>query len=129
MKLKVDGFWYLASPYSGTPDEMEWRAFEAKWFMGQLLTKEGIITYSPIWSMHHISQTHALPKDAEYWARFNNLWMDLSIGTIVACMPGWQTSVGVMSEIDYTLVTGKPVRYATRVDGVDWIMVSEDYAS
>jgi len=130
MRLQLGGFWYLASPYSGTPDEMEFRAFEARWYMGELL-KKGIICYSPIWSMHHISLSNGIPPDAKTWWAFNKVFMAASIGTIVACIPGWKQSFGIQEEIEYTRTFGRPIQYAVKRDNIIETMdnVSKDYAS
>lgn len=109
---KLGGFWFLASPYSHhSPDVMESRAWEVNDYAGRLL-QQGIICYATIWANHHLAKRQQLPKDHEYWLAFNKLWLDLSVGTVVACIPGWGDSAGVKQEVTYTRQQGKPVYMA-----------------
>lgn len=113
-KLKTDGFWYLATPYSHPLDSVrEDRAFKANHFSGILL-EAGVHVYSPIWATHRACVKYDLPEDHLFWLAFNKAFIDPSVGVIVADIDGWRESKGCRQEIEYTKETCKPVFFLTR---------------
>lgn len=106
----VDGFYYLASPYSGNADTAlrQKRAEQANEYAAQLLL-QGVFTFQPIWSTHAIAQRHELPKEHEFWVACNKAFIDPSAGIIVCDMEGVFESRGVKQEVEYAKTIGKPL--------------------
>ena len=105
-----EGFYYLASPYSGGADVAlrERRALQANEYAAQLLLRE-VFTFQPIWSTHAIAQRHNLPKEHEFWIAYNKAFIDPSKGVIVCDMEGVFESRGVKQEVAYAKSIGLPL--------------------
>lgn len=104
------GFYYLASPYSGTEDEMESRYASAVQACGWLLAKH-LFTYSPIVSCHPIAKTYGLPREFEFWQQFNNVMIRKSAGLVVLQIPGWEKSRGIADELVQARRSDRRLRY------------------
>jgi hypothetical protein len=112
--IQLDGFFYLASPYSKHPDGLE-AAFQevcraAGWLIGQ-----GVRVYCPIAHTHPISFYAGMPPAAhEIWLPADQPFINGATGLIVAMMPTWRESYGVQYEIGQFEEMDKPVMY------MDW---------
>lgn len=99
---------FLASPYS-TP-ETGWtreQRYEKTKQVYDFLTREGIAVWSPIVATHNLE----LPKNSEFWEKYNDAFQDALFETWVLQIDGWRESVGVAREIERARVAGKMVRY------------------
>lgn len=101
MSTPLEGYTYLASPYSHRDkDVMEQRFQLAEKHAAFMLTR-GITIYSPIVHMHELALRYKLPKDFDFWRRHNHnmLWRakDFHILTI----DGWRSSKGVTGELAF----------------------------
>lgn len=110
-------FFYLASPYSNPdPGKRTLRCLAShdyhEWFL-----MNRVWTLPAIWLTHHTAVKNNLPFTAADWISYNKIWMDKSAGTIVACMEGWEDSIGVKQEINYTRDQGKKVYLAVHDNG------------
>ena len=102
---------YLASPYAH-PDmlEMDYR-FHSVCRAVVCLMKQGEVVYSPIAHNHYLAQTFDLPRDWDFWSRFDLPMIDKADSLWVLMLDGWQKSKGVQAEIAHAINTGKPVLY------------------
>lgn len=100
---------YLASPYSGTPEEQEER-FQAVCCKAAELMRDGHMVFSPIAHSHPIA-FYGLPKDFGFWEKMDCWWIRACTKIVVLMLPGWELSVGVRAEIDYAKQIGKAVSY------------------
>lgn len=103
---------YLASPYTGTPEEQQWRADQACAAFARLIY-EGVFVYSPIAANHHLK----LPGDWNFWGDYDCDMIDACSEVWVLALPDWKTSMGVIAECAYALKQGKRVR---KIDPVTW---------
>lgn len=105
------GYIYLASPYTD-PDPLirEIRYLAAASALRTML-RNNIWTYSPIVHCHHLSQIWKMPHDAAFWLEYDQTMIRGARSVTVLCLPGWQRSVGVKGEIEYSLSLGKQISY------------------
>lgn len=109
--LELDGYAYLATPYSKYADGIEAAAIEARRAM-MWLRRQGVKVYSPIVWTHEIAwETGIDPVDCDFWLQVDRPLMERASCLIVVKMPGWQESRGVAVEIEYFKSAGKPVFY------------------
>ena len=102
--------WYLATPYSGIENKDEAYRDAAVAIGG--LVSVGIMAYSPILHWHPIAKLNPnLPTDAEFWRYQNEHTLRNSTGLIVYQMPGYISSKGVSSEIEFMYSLRKPIVY------------------
>jgi len=100
---------YLASPYSGTPEEQEARFRAACRVAGQLI-RQGFIVYSPIAHSHPICEaTRGLPGTWGFWERIDRTFIEWADEVRVLMLPGYECSRGVKAEIQIAKQAGKPV--------------------
>jgi len=121
---ETNGFFYLASPYTGTLQQMEDRVEEV-WRQLSILTFHGIRAYSPIWACHRTSLYFNLPVEVEFWERMNLPFLDACCGLIIAAMPGWKTSKGVQGEYTYIRLQGKPTYITHLTDNYDMLGITD----
>lgn len=103
---------YLASPYSGDDALIEQRYEEAVRVTGAL-AKKGIVVYSPICHNHVLCQKQGLARSWARWSEFDKRMIDACTELWALKIAGWEDSIGVSDEIEYTKLQGK------RVAGLD----------
>lgn len=102
-------FYYLASPYShDDPQVRDIRAAEVNRYAG-LLMAQGVYCIPTIYLTHENAKRFGLPTDHVWWIGFNKALIDPSAGMIIAQLPGWDESKGIVQEINYCRSVGKPV--------------------
>ncbi len=102
---------YLATPYSDPdPEVMAYRA-EVSDLVYAELTKEGRVIYPPISCNHIVGIKYGLPKDWEFWEKFDLEFVGASGKLIVITLPGWGMSIGVTDEIKKAKEMGIPIEY------------------
>lgn len=100
---------YIASPYSHPAAEMrEWR-YDAVSAYTVARIKQGACAISPIKYLHPDAVHHGMPLDAKFWHRFNMSLLRRCDAVEVLCLPGWQESRGVMSELQIADYLGIPI--------------------
>ena len=103
------GFWYLATPYSKHPGGTDNAFVDACRVAGQLVAA-GVKVYCPIAHTHPIAQYGNIDRFShEIWMPVDRPFMGAAGGLIVCCMPGWETSFGILSELDVFRAAGKPI--------------------
>ena len=104
---------YLASPYSHKdPFIREERYLRACKVLSDLLA-QGEWVYSPIVHCHEFAKIvyrDGVPIFA-HWKQFDLHMLSLAEALLVLRIEGWDTSVGVKSEIEEANRLGIPVRY------------------
>ena len=103
-------FEYLACPYSHPYAEIREQRFEAVNKVAAKLMKEGRIIFSPISHTHPIAQ-YGLPKEWEFWRKYDRRFISLCEKVVVLMLGGWKESVGVQAEIKLAKLLGKPIEY------------------
>ena len=108
---------YLATPYSH-PDEsvMERRFDEACKIAGELMA-QGLVVFCPIAHTHPIAVRCELPRDWNYWEKFDEEFIRSSEKVIVAMMTDWQESKGVRAEIEIARRLGISIEFMSVPQG------------
>ncbi len=105
----LGGFAYLATPYSKYPEGIE-PAWEDACAVAASLIRGGLNIYCPIAHTHPIAVRGRIdPLDHGVWLRVDGPLMLAATSLIVAKLPGWADSVGVVHEIGEFRGSGKPV--------------------
>lgn len=95
-----DGYIYMASPYTHPePFVMELRYIHAAKVLAYKL-KRREWTYSPIIHCHELAKTYGLPKDAQFWREYDFAMLSRAKRLEVLRLEGWETSVGIVDEIE-----------------------------
>ena len=103
------GFWYLASPYSKYRFGHD-AAFRAAASNAGILTRAGIVVFSPITHSHPLIQWgNVSGTDFAAWERFDRAMIDAAIGCILCRMPGWNESEGIKRELEIFRLQSKPI--------------------
>lgn len=100
---------YLCSPYSH-PDtrEMEYKYRQVAQAAAHLIAL-GEIVYSPIVHCHHLACNFTMPREWEFWRRFDLAMLDKADECWVLELDGWHKSVGVNAEIAFAIERDIPV--------------------
>jgi len=102
---------YLASPYSGTPEEQEYRFRAVSRIAGQFI-QEGHIVYSPISHSHPIAQEcPRLGSDWQAWERMDREFIAWCDELWVLKLPGWDNSKGIGEEVMFATEIRKSIRF------------------
>ena len=105
---------YLASPYSHPQRMIRLnRYYKTLRYTGYAMSR-GSHIFSPIVYAHHLAEHHNLPKDFDWWQRFDTHMIKVSEGFRVLTLEGWEESKGVQAEIEIATSFGHTVTY------VDW---------
>jgi len=103
---------YIASPYSHPSAEMrQWR-YEAVNAYTVARIKQGACCISPIKYLHNDAVEHQMPLDALFWHSFNMQLLRRADAIEVLCIPGWEESKGVQSEMQIAEHLGIPIIFA-----------------
>lgn len=90
---------YLATPYSGHPQGMDWahrRAQES----ALLLMKGGVSVFCPIMHSHPVA-SFGLPKDQAFWMAMDLPWLRKADWLVVDPLgTDWRDSKGVSTEVE-----------------------------
>lgn len=107
----LDGFAYLASPYSRYEDGME-AAFRDVCRAAGWLVKNGVNVFCPIAMTHPIAVNAGMDlADHDIWMPADLPFMRAASCLIVCMLPGWKESYGVQYEITEFVEQGKEVWY------------------
>ena len=101
---------YLASPYSHPNPATRQLRFDMVCEFAARLASDGKIVFCPIAHTHPLEK-YGLPRDWDFWQRFDQPFMDRCDELIVLCLPGWKDSTGVTDEILQFKKAGKPVSF------------------
>ena len=103
---------YLACPYAHPDEAVREERYTAACRVAAKLIKQGKIVFSPL------SHSVALAKigdindtDSEFWLRQDLAFLPMCSELLVLAMPGWETSVGVIREIEEARKQGIRVKF------------------
>ena len=104
----IDGYVYLASPYSHEENiVMESRFKDAERALVWLL-KQGIPTYGAIAYTHNLV-AYGFPVDFEFWSKIDKPFIEKANVLIVLTLQGWTTSKGISKELQIAHKLRTPV--------------------
>ncbi len=101
---------YLATPYTGTPEQQQER-FEVVNAVAAKMMSSGLLIFSPISHTHPIALSGDLPKGWEFWKEYDYTFIEWCDELHVLKQDGWQESTGVTAEIKIAKELGKKVVY------------------
>lgn len=104
-------FSYLACPYVHHDPSVRQARFEAANLAAATLIAQGELVISPLSHCCPIAEAKELPREWEYWGRFDRALLGCCSKLIVLMVDGWEESVGVRGEIEYAASLGLPVSY------------------
>lgn len=99
---------YLASPYSGTLEQMQQRYMDTKHATATLLHNK-LHIYSPIVHCHEMACRFSLPRDALFWKQYNEDMIKRVDHLWLLKIPGWETSKGMGMEVEFASSIGLPI--------------------
>lgn len=99
---------YLASPYTHPDPAVREVRFRAACRQAAEMFRCGIPVFSPIAYSHAIA-AHDLPLEWDFWARFDEAFLEVCSEVWVLTLDGWRESRGVQAEIELAHELGKPV--------------------
>jgi len=105
------GFYYLAGPHKGTPEEEQYR-YETSLKITAEFLHQNISVFSPIVYGKHIADACTFPSLEERRMKLIGYLLELlrpSKGLILVTMEGWQESWGVNQELLFCKANNIPV--------------------
>lgn len=72
--------------------------------------QEGLVIYSPIAHCHPIAVRVGLPRDWQFWEKFDRTMLSNAKELWILKLPGWECSRGVAAERAIAEKLGLPVR-------------------
>ena len=109
---------YLASPYSHLDPEVMERRFLDVCKVAAKLMSEGVFVFCPIAHTHPMAVAGNLPREFDFWEKYDRVVLGQCKKLIVVKMPGWDISKGVQAEINIATEIGIPVEYMEWIDDV-----------
>jgi hypothetical protein len=105
--MEVDGYWYLATPYSDPrPTEVQKRVLAAHRAQRWML-RQGLVVYSPIVHWHETATIYDLPSSAQAFARQNRIMQLHAKGLAILVIEGTKESKGVRMEREWAMEWGQ----------------------
>uniref|UniRef100_A0A6M3LE83 DUF1937 domain-containing protein n=1 Tax=viral metagenome TaxID=1070528 RepID=A0A6M3LE83_9ZZZZ len=116
---------YLGAPYRHDNDEIRcFRAHLINIVAGNLV-KQGRIIYSPITHNHPLAELFDLPKDWEFWRKYDEAFISTSKSLLIVTLPGWLDSEGLAVEAEIAEELGiqveplDPLNYGVSQEQID----------
>lgn len=103
---------YLASPYTGTKEEMQQR-YEAVLRVTATFIANKCWVYSPIVHCHEMAVRYNLPRDFQFWREYDTDTINAVEEVYVLQLPGWKESHGMRYEMGLAKMCHKPLRYVS----------------
>ena len=100
---------YLASPYSDPDPAIMEQRFDLVCRKAGELMNAGEVVYSPIAHCHPIAVRVGLPRNWEFWHKFDREMLRCASEVRILRLPGWETSAGVKAERDIAHELGIPI--------------------
>ena len=102
---------YLASPYSHPDDNKRDENYKIISGVAAEMITKGDVVFSPITYGHHLLTFKQLPNDWAFWKNFCLKFLEKCDKIIICKMPGWEKSIGVAEEIEFSKENGIPIEY------------------
>ena len=111
-------YFYIASPYSASMKDGSNPSHKCMCARAELVSlyaawclSVGDVVFSPIAHGHYLQTLYNLPKTWEFWWEIDRSYLERAEGLRVYQMDGWDRSVGVQEEIQFSMEKGMPVTY------------------
>lgn len=107
---------YLASPYSHQNKSIMEDRYKEVLAVAAYYTRRGQIVYSPIVHYHEMAVHFNLPKAFDFWKETNITFLRMAAKLYVLQIPGWETSQGVIFELNLARQLGLEVLFVEPID-------------
>ena len=107
----VDGFLYLASPYSHHDPWVRVERFDQTVRAAAKLMRAGHIVFSPIVHTHHL-QRFVPGHTHDFWIAQDTPILQHAAKVLVLQLDGWQHSKGIAEEVKIAQSFGIPIEHA-----------------
>lgn len=107
----TDKLIYLASPYTNPDRDVMERRFQIVCRVAGRLMREGNLIFSPIAHTHSIAVVAELPRGWDFWKRYDETMLCACSEIWVLRLEGWNDSVGIKQEIQWSEREGKLVKF------------------
>lgn len=95
-----NGYYYLASPYTSQYSSRRTERYLTALKAMNVLMLKGIVVFGPVAHTHPLATKFRLPKDSEYWMKYDKAFVKNSIGMIMLLIDGWMDSNGMKTELE-----------------------------
>ena len=102
---------YFAQPYTSHPIDTDQAYHDGGILLDQLRAQGLLNLYSPVSMWHGPAQTCELPKAHEYWESENGHKLSQCCALLIAKLPGWQKSEGILWEAQIMRNLRRPIYY------------------
>ena len=102
---------YICHPYSSPDLVIQEQRFESANREAAKFIDDGHIVFSPVSMSHPIAKYLGNANDSQFWVKQDLAFIEWADEVVVVCAPGWAHSKGIMAEVEYAGLRGKPVRY------------------
>lgn len=102
---------YLASPYSHPDEKVREERFKKAAKVTGLLMCQGLLVFSPIVHSHPIALENKLPTHFDFWQKYDYAILTCCCSIYVLQIPGWESSIGILREVEMAKTLGLKVRY------------------
>lgn len=102
---------YLGTPYSHPNKQVVEYRYRAITRVAFHLMELGYVVFSPITHSHVINQIARKPGTWEFWKKQDLGVLEHCSALFVYRLPGWEKSVGLTAEIEFSMTKGLQVEY------------------
>lgn len=107
----VEGYIYLASPYSHPDPLVREERYKAVLFVAAKLMAEGHIVFCPIVHTHEIGKRLGRAVDHYFWLKQNRPLLVNASKMVILTLSGWDLSKGIEDETKISKDLGIPIQY------------------
>lgn len=111
---------YVASPYTGTDEEKEWRYTAVCNFCEWRYWQFGEYVYSPIAHWHPINTRSGHQTKFELFERMDCHFISRCSGMYVLRLPDWQESIGVTLEVKHAKAMRLQIVFVDLIEEYLW---------
>ena len=110
--------YYIAIPYSHPNPFIKANRYELATYALSKLTERGLVAFSPITHSHKVAVDYGVRGDWSFWEKIDYRFLDASRNLVVIKAPLWDSSRGVLAEIEYAKKTGIEVFEVTDLENI-----------
>lgn len=111
---------YLASPYTDRSNTVMENRYRMALEAAAELTQAGHCIYSPIAHFHPMACIYDMPRDIEFWDDHSRTMILRADKMFVLQLEGWESSIGVMREMEYAKGYDLPITMLSWEDRSAW---------
>src|SRR3990167_450533 len=111
------GYKYLASPYTDPDYGVMYKRFVDICRVAGHLIGKGHHLFVPIAMSHPLQEIGGAPHTWDFWQSFDTMMLEKADEWWVVKLEGWDTSVGVLAEIEIAKKAKLPIKYEDQHTG------------